>query len=64
MWDLGDLTGAMGAIDDSQNFRSAVGLAVYYDTALGKISLNLAKPIRSEPHDGFNQISLGLMLKR
>ena len=64
VWDLGDLTGAMGAIDDSQNFRSAVGLAVYYDTALGKISLNLAKPIRSEPHDGFNQISLGLMLKR
>ena len=66
VWDLADapLTGAMGVIDDSRKLRTSVGLAMYYDTALGKLSINLAKPLQSEANDSFNEISVGFTLTR
>ncbi len=66
VWDLGavPLTGAMGPIDDSRKMRSSVGLAFYYDTALGKLSVNLAQPLQSQAHDSFNEISVGFTLTR
>lgn len=66
VWDLGDIpvTGAMGVIDDSRKLRSSVGLALYYDTALGKLNINLAKPLQSQDHDSFNEISVGFTLTR
>jgi outer membrane protein insertion porin family len=66
VWDLGDtpLIGAMGAIDDSRKLRSSIGLAVYYDTALGKLSVNVAKPLESQVNDSFNELSVGFTLSR
>lgn len=64
VWDLGDapLMGAMGPIDDSRKLRSSIGLAMYYDTALGKISINLAKPLKSQDNDSFSELSIGFTL--
>ncbi len=62
VWDLGGAqTGAMGAIDDSRIFRASGGVSFYWDTAIGKLNLSLAKPLQIQENDSFNQVSLGLL---
>lgn len=61
LWDL-DVTagGASGTIDDAFDLRSAAGVAVYWDTSIGLVQLNLAKPIQSQDYDREENVSLNL----
>jgi len=61
LWDL-DVTagGASGMIDDSYSLRSAAGVAVYWDTSIGLLQLNVAKPIESRDYDKEEVVSLNL----
>lgn len=63
VWDLGNepTIGASGAIDDGRYMRSSGGVAVYLDTALGKVNLSLAQPIDARPNDNFNELSISLL---
>lgn len=63
VWDLGDapVAGASGIIDDSRILRAAGGLAIYWDTPLGKVNLTLATPVKRQKTDSFNEISLGFL---
>ncbi|MCF2872360.1 BamA/TamA family outer membrane protein [Octadecabacter sp. G9-8] len=61
LWDL-DVTagGASGIIDDEFYLRSSAGVAVYWDTAIGIMQLNVAKPIEQQEFDEEEIISLNL----
>ncbi|MEJ6388479.1 outer membrane protein assembly factor BamA [Gymnodinialimonas ulvae] len=52
VWGLDDTVGAGGAeVDDSFSLRSAVGVSVFWDTALGPLRFNFSRPIQSEDFD-------------
>jgi len=61
LWDL-DTTagGASGTIDDSQYLRSSAGVALYWDTSIGLMQFNLAKPIDSQSYDEEELVSINL----
>ncbi|MEM8788922.1 MAG: outer membrane protein assembly factor BamA [Pseudomonadota bacterium] len=45
VWDLDDVDGASGEIDDSFNLRSSVGLSLFWDSAIGPLRFNYAIPL-------------------
>ncbi|MGL5011714.1 MAG: BamA/TamA family outer membrane protein, partial [Paracoccaceae bacterium] len=49
VWGL-DVTagGASGVIDDSRSLRTSAGVSVYWETRIGLIQVNLAKPLQKE----------------
>lgn len=51
VWDLDDTAGSMGAVDDSQIFRSAAGVSIFWTTPIGPLRFNFARPIQKESYD-------------
>ncbi|MGB0960852.1 MAG: BamA/TamA family outer membrane protein, partial [Halocynthiibacter sp.] len=49
IWDL-DNTGG-GSVDDSRNMRSAIGMSLFWDTAIGPLQFNFSRPIQKEAYD-------------
>ena len=51
--DIGSVWGldSPGAIDDSMHLRSSVGVSIFWNSALGPLRLNFAKPISKESYD-------------
>jgi len=49
LWGL-DNTGS-GRIDDSSEIRSALGVSIFWDTAIGPLRFNWSKPIKKEKYD-------------
>lgn len=50
VWGLDDTAGTE-TVDDSAIFRSAIGLSLFWDSALGPLRLNFARPIAKEDYD-------------
>ena len=40
-----------GSIDDAAHLRSSIGVSLYWDSALGPLRLNFAKPLQKESYD-------------
>ncbi|MGL5010764.1 MAG: outer membrane protein assembly factor BamA [Paracoccaceae bacterium] len=51
VWSLDDTTGTGGPVDDSANLRAAVGVSVFWDTPIGPLRFNFAKPLKKEDYD-------------
>ncbi|MBF9033798.1 outer membrane protein assembly factor BamA [Rhodobacterales bacterium HKCCE2091] len=52
VWGLDDAVGTGGAIvDDDAHLRSAVGLSVFWDTAIGPLRFNFTHPLESQDYD-------------
>lgn len=51
LWDLYDVAGASGTIDDGFNLRSSVGFSIFWDTAIGPLRFNFARALQKEPGD-------------
>ena len=51
VWDLGDVAGAGGPVDDSMKVRAAVGASVFWDTPIGPLRFNFTKAVRKEDYD-------------
>ncbi len=47
-------------IDDPYNLRSAAGVSIYSKTGIGRLQMNLSKPLASESHDQDKVFSVGL----
>lgn len=61
VWDLdGTQIGAMGAIDDSLNLRSSVGLSVYWQTSAGTVALSVAHAVSKQDGDQITPIQLSI----
>lgn len=51
VWELDDTAGSMGAVDDSQIWRSAAGVSVFWTTPIGPLRFNFARPVTKEAYD-------------
>lgn len=52
VWDLDDTEGFNGVeVDDSLSLRSAVGVSIFWDTAIGPLRFNFSRAIRKEDFD-------------
>ncbi|PLL13751.1 outer membrane protein assembly factor BamA [Tabrizicola sp. TH137] len=54
VWSLDNINGgSAGAnpVDDSMNLRSSVGVSIFWDTPVGPLRLNFAKPLVKEDYD-------------
>lgn len=51
VWGLPDTAGAGGPVDDSMHLRSSVGVSVFWNTVIGPLRFNFAKPILKQPYD-------------
>ena len=58
LWSLYDTAGASGSIDDSAKLRSAVGLSLFWDTAIGPLRFNIAEPVVYEDGDKFERFRI------
>lgn len=68
-WDTGtlfgldDTAGAAGTVDDGSHLRSAVGVSVFWDSALGPLRLNFSKAIQKEDYDKEQTFDLTISTK-
>ena len=51
LWELDDTAGSMGVVDDSQRWRSAAGVSLFWTTPIGPLRFNFARPISKESYD-------------
>ena len=51
VWSLDDTAGTGGPVDDSASLRSAIGVSVFWDTPIGPLRFNFAKPLVQEDYD-------------
>lgn len=52
VWGLDNTTGFGGApVDDSLRWRSAVGVSIFWNTPLGPLRFNFARPLARQPYD-------------
>jgi len=51
VWGLDDVAGTGGDVDDGFHLRSAVGVSVLWDTAIGPLRFNFSKAIMKEDYD-------------
>lgn len=51
VWDLDNTAGSMGPVDDSQIWRSAAGVSLFWTTPIGPLRFNWAWPIEKESYD-------------
>lgn len=58
-WDLPNVSG----IDDSQNWRSSVGISAYWTSRFGTMEFGAAKAINTEPGDDTNRLYFALNTK-
>ena len=57
LWDLDDTAGA-AVVDDSFELRSSVGFSIFWDTPIGPLRLNFAKPIEKNALDDENTFDI------
>ncbi len=50
VWGLDNTAGA-GTVDDSMHVRSAVGVSIFWDSAIGPLRLNFSKTVKKETYD-------------
>ena len=61
LWNLDQTAGgASGVIDDDFALRTSVGLSAYWDTPVGLMQLNFARPLDKEDTDIVEKVSLNL----
>ncbi len=61
LWDLDETEGGASAvIDDSYALRTSAGLSVYWDTQIGLVQINAAKPIAKQDNDKIENFSINL----
>ncbi len=62
VWGLDNTNGAdgPGSVDDSFHLRSAVGLSLFWDTALGPLTFNFSEPVMSEDYDKPSRFDISL----
>ena len=58
VWDLEDVNGSQGIVDDSAQLRTSIGVSLFWDTALGPLRFNLAQPLASVQGDEFEQFRI------
>ena len=64
LWDLDQTSGgASGTIDDSYHLRTSAGLAVYWQTKIGLLTMSVSEPISKEQHDQAETFAVGLRAK-
>lgn len=51
VWGLDTASAGGVTVDDSQNIRTAVGISLFWETALGPLRFNLAQPLDYEAYD-------------
>jgi outer membrane protein insertion porin family len=51
VWSLDDTAGTGGPVDDKAYLRSAIGVSVFWDTPIGPLRFNFAKPLVKEDYD-------------
>lgn len=51
VWGLDDTAGTGGPVDDGFYLRSAVGLAIFWDTPVGPLQLNFSEVVTKEDYD-------------
>ena len=51
VWGLDNTAGTGGAVDDGIHLRSAVGVSLFWDTAIGPLRFNFSKAIEKQPYD-------------
>lgn len=55
VWGLDDTAGFGGVeVDDSARIRSAIGVSVFWDTAIGPLRFNFSQAIKKEEYDDVN----------
>lgn len=57
LWDLDNTAGA-AVVDDSFELRSSIGFSVFWDTPIGPLRLNFAKPIKKNDLDEENSFDI------
>ena len=57
LWGLDDTAGAL-PVDDGFELRSSVGVSIFWDTPIGPLRLNFAKPIDKNPLDEENTFDI------
>ena len=63
VWGLDDTAGTAGTVDDSMKLRSAVGVSLLWDTALGPLRFNFSKALRKESYDKEQSFDLTISTK-
>ena len=64
VWGLDDTAGSGGlAVDDSMKLRSAAGVSLLWDTALGPLRFNFSKALRKESYDKEQSFDLTISTK-
>lgn len=51
VWNLDSTAGSSGAVDDSQIWRSAAGVSLFWTTPIGPLRFNFSRPIVKETYD-------------
>jgi outer membrane protein insertion porin family len=61
LWDLDQTSGgASGTIDDAYHLRTSAGLAVYWQTKIGLLTMSISEPISKEDYDQTETFAVGL----
>lgn len=63
VWGLEDTAGVTNPVDDGMNLRSAIGVSVFWDSALGPLRLNFSKALEKEDYDEEQNFDLTLSTK-
>ena len=63
VWGLEDTAGVTNPVDDGMNLRSAIGVSVFWDSALGPLRLNFMKAIKKEDYDEEQNFDLTIATK-
>ncbi len=51
VWSLDNTNGSSGTVDDSQIWRSAAGVSIFWSTPIGPLRFNFSRPIVKESYD-------------
>ncbi|MCU0802607.1 MAG: outer membrane protein assembly factor BamA [Rhodobacteraceae bacterium] len=51
VWSLDDTAGTGGPVDDGSSMRAAIGVSVFWNTPIGPLRFNFAKPLKKEDYD-------------
>jgi outer membrane protein insertion porin family len=51
VWGLDNTTSGTNTIDDSARIRAAIGFSIFWDTVLGPLRFNFARPLKKESYD-------------
>ena len=60
VWELDNVAGSGGAVDDSFQIRSAAGVSVFWSTPIGPLRFNWAWPIEKQSYDRTENFRISL----